>query len=139
MNIPGGLCDPIMKTPLELLDQVLRPFTKIISPSALYNTVTRAVDLLQTLIILLRRISGRFGARLSPIDEYSYLEFSRELNLQWAILDTFDMYSPAPDHPQSLATVRRWFADAGFQNIEVRYGLNGVVGTGTRSTAVEGC
>jgi len=32
---------------------------------------------------------------------------------EWATLDTFDMYSPAHDHPRSLAEVRRWFDSAG--------------------------
>ena len=39
---------------------------------------------------------------------------------------------PAHDQPQSLATVTRWFQGAGFDDISVRPGLNGVVGSGRR-------
>ncbi|MBN8507209.1 MAG: hypothetical protein J0L57_01210 [Burkholderiales bacterium] len=42
------------------------------------------------------------------------------------------MYSPKHDHPQSLATVRRWFESAGFVDIDVRNGPNGVAGVATR-------
>jgi hypothetical protein len=48
------------------------------------------------------------------------------------VLDTFDMYSPAYDLPQSAHTVRSWFAAAGFERVEVFDGLNGVVGRGRR-------
>jgi hypothetical protein len=37
-------------------------------------------------------------------------------------LDTFDMYFPAHDHPQSIATVRSWFEAVGFVDVSVRYG-----------------
>jgi hypothetical protein len=86
---------------------------------------------------MLRRMAGRWGARLAPIVEYSHLGLPRELNVQWAILDTFDMYSPAHDHPQSIASVTRWFQEAGFEDIYVRYGLNGVVGSGRRPQATD--
>lgn len=32
---------------------------------------------------------------------------------EWAVLDTFDMFSPAHDHPQRVATVARWLREAG--------------------------
>ena len=54
------------------------------------------------------------------------------MNVDWAILDTFDMYSPAHDHPQSLKTVKRWFENSGFEEIEIFYGDNGVVGRGKK-------
>jgi hypothetical protein len=67
-----------------------------------------------------------------PIVEYSHLGLTPELNREWAVLDTFDMYSPAHDHPQSKATVRRWFREAGFIDVNVADGPNGVVGHGHR-------
>jgi hypothetical protein len=66
------------------------------------------------------------------IVEFSRLGLRPDLNVQWAVLDTFDMYSPAHDHPQSLSTLRSWFEEAGFENILVRPGPNGVVGSGNR-------
>ena len=49
----------------------------------------------------------RIGARLIPIVEYYHSGLSDDLNEEWAVLDTFDMYSPRHDHPQSMGSVRR--------------------------------
>jgi hypothetical protein len=104
----------------------------------LYRMVTRMVDWFLPLAIPLRRFAGRAGARLVPIVEYSHLGLSAELNRQWSILDTFDMYSPAHDHPQSIASVHKWFEKAEFIQIDVRHGPNGVVGTGVRPRSLSG-
>ena len=80
----------------------------------------------------LRRVGGKFGARLLPIVEYSHLGLPHELNREWALLDTFDMYSPAHDHPRSIAQVKGWFAAANFVDVVVEYGPNGVIGIGRR-------
>jgi len=111
---------------------LLRPLTRRMDPARLYALVETLAPALVTPTRWLRRIGGRAGARLSPIVEYSHLGLTVEQNVQWAVLDTFDMYSPAYDLPQSAATVRGWFADAGFERIEVFNGLNGVVGRGRR-------
>jgi hypothetical protein len=73
---------------------------------------------------------GKTGARLLPIVQYDHLGLSPLLNRDWAVLDTFDMYAPAHDHPQTLTTVRRWYRDAGFVDVTVAYGPNGVVARG---------
>lgn len=109
---------------------VLRPLTKRLPKERLYRIVERATPPLVPIARWLRRVGGRWGARLVPIVEYSHLGLAPALNVQWAILDTFDMYSPAHDHPASLETVHKWFMDAGFEQVHVRYGQNGVVGSG---------
>ncbi|MDX8377356.1 MAG: methyltransferase domain-containing protein [Mariprofundales bacterium] len=133
---PGGslAVDAYTRNMLALMQwkYVLRPFTKRMDKKKLYCFVTKMVDWFIPMAILLRRLAGRAGARLVPIVQYSHLGLSAELNKQWAILDTFDMYSPEHDHPQSLASVRGWFEKVGFINIDVRSGPNGVVGTGVR-------
>jgi 2-polyprenyl-3-methyl-5-hydroxy-6-metoxy-1,4-benzoquinol methylase len=111
---------------------VLRPLTKQMRKETLYSIIASITPPLVPIAKLLRRIAGRLGARLVPIVEYSHLGLSPKLNVQWAILDTFDMYAPAHDHPQSLETVSRWFQDAGFEEVRVRRGPNGVVGSGRR-------
>jgi SAM-dependent methyltransferase len=111
---------------------LLRPFTRRMDQRRLYSILVVLVPLLLPATQLLKRLFSRFGARLSPIVEYSQLGLSPELNAEWALLDSFDMYSPAHDHPQSMKTVKRWFAQAGFVDIEVFYGANGVVGRGRR-------
>lgn len=111
---------------------LLRPITRRIDKRCLYSFLAKMVPLLLPGTQLLKRLLGRFGSRLSPIVEYSQLGLASELNTEWALLDTFDMYSPAHDHPQSLRTVRRWFEKEGFVDIDVFYGPNGVVGRGRR-------
>ena len=110
----------------------LRPVTKRMDAARLYSWVEALTPRLVGPTRLLRRIAGRAGARLSPIVEYSHLGLTAEQNVQWAILDTFDMYSPAHDHPQSRATLRGWFEEAGLIDIQVFDGPNGVVGRGKR-------
>lgn len=114
---------------------ILRPITRRMRKDTLYRLIEVVAPPLVPIAKLRRRVAGRLGARLVPIVEYSHLGLSPELNVQWAILDTFDMYSPAHDHPQSLEAVTRWFQDAGFDHIHVRRGLNGVVGSGRRPLA----
>ena len=112
---------------------LLRPLTKHMNKDWLYKYIKSVVPILLPISIFLRRVAGRVGARLLPITEYSHLGLPYELNKQWAILDTFDMYSPSYDRPQTLKQVRQWFEEAGFREIEVRYGSNGIVGRGIKN------
>lgn len=133
---PGGqlVIDAYTRNFAALLQwkYLLRPITQRMRKETLYRLIEVVAPPLVPVAWLLRRIAGRFGARFVPIVEYSHLGLAPELNVQWAILDTFDMYSPAHDHPQSLESVARWFREAGFEDISVRPGLNGVVGSGRR-------
>lgn len=110
----------------------LRPVTKRLDNKKLYAFISSVTPKLVPITRALRSAFGRAGARLSPITEYSYLGLRPEINEQWAILDTFDMYSPAHDHPKSEREVKAWFGEIGFQNVEVLRGPNGVIGRGTR-------
>lgn len=133
---PGGelAVDAYTRSLVSMLQwkYALRPITMRMSPKALYRIVSKVAPPLIPITRLLRKIGGRLGARISPICEYSHLGLSPEINRDWAILDTFDMYSPAHDHPQSIASVTQWFKDAGFEDIHVDYGPNGVIGRGRR-------
>jgi SAM-dependent methyltransferase len=111
---------------------LLRPITKRMPQQMLFRWIERAVNLMLPASVFLRRIGGKLGARLLPIVEYSNLGLPYELNREWAILDTFDMYSPAHDHPRSVAQVKGWFAAANFVEVVVEYGPNGVIGRGRR-------
>lgn len=136
---PGGelVIDAYTRSLVSLLQwkYVLRPITMHMNPQTLYKIISKATPPLIPMTRLLRKIGGRAGARLSPICEYSHLGLPPAINCDWAILDTFDMYSPAHDHPQSISSVTRWFKDAGFEYIEVKFGPNGVIGKGRRPFA----
>jgi len=47
------------------------------------------------------------------------------------LLDTFDNLSPRYDNPQSLITVRNWFQQADFKNIET-FHCGHLVGRGNK-------
>jgi hypothetical protein len=42
------------------------------------------------------------------------------------------MFSPVHDHPQSIETVRQWFADAGLADVHIGTGFNGINARGKR-------
>jgi len=111
---------------------LLRPITKKMDSKRLYRLIERATPALFSASEFLSRVFGRFGARLLPIVYYPSLGLSPEVARQWSVLDTFDMYSPAHDHPQTIKTVKSWFDKAGFVDVTVRYGLNGIVARGRR-------
>lgn len=133
---PGGqlVVDVYARSAAALLQwkYLLRPVTRRMRKETLYRLIEAVTPPLVPVARVLRKILGRAGARLVPIVEYSHLGLPPALNVQWAILDTFDMYSPAHDHPQSLETVDRWFRAVGFEDVQVRRGPNGVVGRGRR-------
>lgn len=133
---PGGeiVIDVYKKTASALLQwkYFLRPLLKRLSKERLYSLVTHLVNFLLPTIMVSKRVLGRVGARLFPIVEYSELGLSKELNREWAILDTFDMYSPTYDKPQTMKTVCRWFCETGLKDIEVCYGPNGIIGKGIK-------
>ena len=111
---------------------LLRPITKKIDSKRLYGLIERVTPALLPASAFLSRVLGRFGTRLLPIVYYPSLELAPEVARQWAVLDTFDMYSPAHDHPQTIKTVKGWFDKAGFVDVTVEYGLNGIVARGRR-------
>jgi len=106
---------------------VLRPLTKRMNQVLLFNIISILSPLMIPAVRLSKSIFGKVGSRIFPIVEYSELLLEKKINRDWSVLDTFDMYSPEHDHPQTLKEVRSWFGDEEFENIEVWYGDNGVV------------
>ncbi len=127
---PGGqiVADVYRKSLTTLLcwKYALRPLTKRLPPELLYRIIVGSAPVLVPATAALRRLGGPALARLSPMVEYSRFGLSPEINFDWAVLDTFDMYSPRYDRPQSVAEVRRWLARAGLEG-EAFAGGNGVI------------
>jgi SAM-dependent methyltransferase len=115
---------------------LLRPLTKRADKDRLHRIIASVTPPLVPLSAWLYRVAGRFGARLLPIVQYNHLGLPPAVNREWAILDTFDMYAPAHDHPQTLNTVRGWYEEAGFVDVTVAYGPNGVIARGRRPAAI---
>jgi SAM-dependent methyltransferase len=65
---------------------------------------------------------------LIPIKDYrgALSGLTREQEIEWSILDTFDALSPVYDQPQYLFTMKRWARDAGLVDVKVEYGGNGI-------------
>lgn len=100
----------------------LRPLTRRVPRERLFRIVEKLVPVLLPISRMLGRVP-RLGRKLRWIVPVANYEGIHPLNEQqireWAVLDTFDMLSPAHDHPQSPATLRTWIADANLRNGEV--------------------
>src|SRR5438876_7405431 len=115
----------------------VRPFINRTDPSELYTRLKKYVDTMWPLARLLRKIP-RIGPTINwrlMIPDYSRMlpEADDETLKQWAYLDIFDILSPAHDHPATLKQLRHWFNEAGLEEVEVKYGYNGIEGTGRKS------
>ncbi|MGB2408558.1 MAG: class I SAM-dependent methyltransferase [Paracoccaceae bacterium] len=78
-------------------------------------------------------IGGILGSVIPCWNYFRRKELSKEQLVTWAIMDTFDALAPKYDIPASLSEVRQWFKEAGFEDVEVRKGGNGVVGNGRKA------
>jgi SAM-dependent methyltransferase len=114
----------------------VRPLTRRMNPERLYRLVRRYISCVWWLARLVSRIP-RIGRKLNWIlliaDYRGVYPLSEEQLREWAVLDTFDMLAPVYDSPQTIETVRRWFATSHFAQYEVQYGYNGIEARGTRA------
>jgi hypothetical protein len=84
------------------------------------------------LINKIPKIGRWLNFRLLIADYRGRHQFSEAILKEWAILDSFDMISPAYDQPQTLETVQAWFQQANLAEVEVHYGQNGIEGRGVK-------
>ncbi len=75
---------------------------------------------------------GNYLGSIVPCQNYMHTGLSKEDQLQWAVMDTFDALAPKYDIPMRVEDVRRWFIEAGFERIDVGLGGNGVLGNGEK-------
>lgn len=115
----------------------IRPLTSRIPHRRLFPLVERLVPVLLPVSRLLGRVpwGGRWLRHIVPVSNYEGIHPLNESQLrEWAVLDTFDMWSPIHDHPQSAETVARWLRDAGLEEREV-FRPGHLVGRGRRPAA----
>ena len=121
----GHLCvDYYEKTwkSLFLPKYLLRPVTRRLPHETLFPIVEKAVPFMLPISGALSRVPavGRALKRVVPIVDYGdELPLTREQRREWAVLDTFDMFAPAHDHPQTAAQARRWMDEAEMTDVEV--------------------
>lgn len=112
---------------------LLRPMFKLLPQSLLHRLVHWMVTLLLPISTLMGKMFGRLGHKLFPIANFFIVPFKNyQERWVWSMLDTFDWYGPAYDLPQTSETISKWFTQAGYIDIEVYRGSNGVIGRGTK-------
>ena len=139
MLAPGGrlAVDLYPKTGLEWLwsKYWIRPLTKRVDEVRLLRIVESVTPTLLRLSDLIGRVPvvGRRLRYLVPVVNYRGLQPLTDAQLvEFGILDTFDMLAPAHDHPQTVDTLQRWFAETPLIDVEV-YRDGQVIGRGTKS------
>jgi SAM-dependent methyltransferase len=111
-----------------------RPLTKRIPSNVLYAMCERWVKLWWPLTGLVVRLTKRqyLSWFLLIADYRGVYPLPDALQREWSVLDTFDMLSPAYDHPQTIDSVRSWFESSGLRSVEVGDGYNGIEGRGEK-------
>jgi SAM-dependent methyltransferase len=100
----------------------LRPITRRVAQDRLFALLESTVPAMLRTSQMLGRVPlfGRVLQRFVPIVDYTGIYPLNDRQLQeWALLDTFDMLAPAFDNPQTPATARAWFEQAGFEDVRV--------------------
>lgn len=106
---------------------ILRPFTRRMSNHRLLGLIDRNLDWLLAAHDALVPTPLRRLTRFLPLVDIAGTfppDLTQEQRREWALLDTFDMFSPAYDNPQRTRTVVNMFERAG---CEVKFTAPGVV------------
>jgi SAM-dependent methyltransferase len=98
---------------------IFRPLTKRMSHEKLLGMIEKNAGWLIKLYSFFDKIGiGKLVNRFLPICDIKGTlphSLSKEELKEWVVLDTFDMFSPQHDHPQTIATVKKWFEEFGIQ------------------------
>ena len=95
---------------------ILRPITKKMPHEKLFRLIEKDVDWLTKAYFILHKIGLGILTRFLPVADsrtMSTLSLNAEQLREWVVLDTFDMFSPAYDHPQKIEDVARMFERCG--------------------------
>jgi 2-polyprenyl-3-methyl-5-hydroxy-6-metoxy-1,4-benzoquinol methylase len=114
-----------------------RPVTRRLPPRLLLRFVEWYIPRWLPIDTRIARVPklGRLVTSVVPCWNYTghrSFALTPEQIRDWAILDTFDALSATYDNPQTLPTLRSWFEEAGFGNIHVERGGNGIIGNGQK-------
>lgn len=113
---------------------LLRPITRRMSHDRLLGLIDRNIDWLMATHQGLTRWGLGALTRFLPIADLRYIlpdGLDPQVAREWAVLDTFDMFSPEYDNPQRIADVADMFRRAG-----AKVGFAGFVDVGSASAAV---
>jgi uncharacterized membrane protein len=98
---------------------MLRPLTRRLSHPTLLSLIENNIDWLIKLHVIVQKAGlGRLLNRFLPVCDISNTfpkTLTKQQTREWAVLDTFDMFSPRHDHPQRIETVRKWVEECGMR------------------------
>ena len=100
----------------------LRPFTKGMAKQKLFSRLEKIVPILLPVSRTLGRVPvvGKLLKRTIPVANYEGMLPLTERQLrEWALLDTFDWFSPAYDNPQTNRSARLYMESANMEEVEV--------------------
>lgn len=104
---------------------IFRPITKRMSHEKLLGMIEKNAGWLMKLYFFFDKIGiGKLVNRFLPICDIKGTlphNLSKEELREWVVLDTFDMFSPQHDHPQTIATVKKWFEESGVQVTQAEF------------------
>ncbi|MEM7548235.1 MAG: class I SAM-dependent methyltransferase [Bacteroidota bacterium] len=92
---------------------IFRPITKRLDHKSLLRMIEKNANWLIRLYKFLYSFHIGFMTRFIPICDIRNTlpsDIEGETLKEWVILDTFDMLSPAHDHPQSISRVKGWLS-----------------------------
>ncbi|UYV16902.1 class I SAM-dependent methyltransferase [Porphyrobacter sp. ULC335] len=106
---------------------MLRPFTRRMSNDRLLGLIDRNLDWMMAVHDTLVKTPLRHLTRFLPLVDIAGTfppDLTPAERREWALLDTFDMFSPEFDNPQRTRSVVRMFEQAG---CEVTFSAPGIV------------
>jgi SAM-dependent methyltransferase len=95
---------------------LLRPITRRMSHERLLGLIDRNVDWMMRAYRQLERVGLVALTRFLPLADLRYVlpkGLEPDVQREWAVLDTFDMFSPEYDNPQRVEAVAEMFRRAG--------------------------
>jgi len=114
----------------------IRPITKRIDRELLLILIQKIIPVWLPISTILQKIpvAGFYLSQLIPHANYTkrFPELSRAQTIEWAILDTFDMLSPAFDKPQRMEDLAKWFKEEDLDILNCGRGDNGLVAVGRK-------
>ena len=100
----------------------LRPITKRLPKKTLFKLLQKITPYLLSVSRLVSKLPviGHTLKKLIPVaNYYGILPLSKQQQLEWSLLDTFDWFSPQHDYPQTSKIAKLWMENAQLYDIEV--------------------
>jgi len=101
---------------------ILRPITTRMNKTQLFTCLQKSVPALLPISQQLAKVPlvGQFLKRMIPVaNHFDGLDLNSEQIKEWALLDTFDWFSPEYDQPQSAQTAENWMHEAKMKDVQI--------------------